>query len=124
VETCDVRPGGQIAWEADDYSQLVWEIIAVEPQHSTYREGPGILPVATEVLSITQSSLATGGHLPFSSFVLVTPEIVADLSVTANITLSTRSTIGDRRPGPLSSKVMITSAGMSSFVPRKQRYQR
>jgi uncharacterized protein YndB with AHSA1/START domain len=80
VETCDVRPGGQIAWDLGDYGPLVWEIIDVEPERSLiYREGPGILPVATEItvtfeasgtgtrLSITQSGFGPGddwqGHL-------------------------------------------------------------
>jgi uncharacterized protein YndB with AHSA1/START domain len=80
IETCDIRPGGQVAWEPNEYGQLVWDITDVEPERSlTYREGPGIVPVATEVtvtfdatdtgtrLSITQSGFGPGddwqGHL-------------------------------------------------------------
>jgi uncharacterized protein YndB with AHSA1/START domain len=73
VEEADVRPGGRIAFAADEYGQLVWEIIDVEPgQRLVYREGPGILPVATEVtvvfeeaeadtrLTVTQSGFGEG----------------------------------------------------------------
>ncbi|HSK95388.1 MAG TPA: SRPBCC family protein, partial [Euzebyales bacterium] len=50
VAECDVRPGGRIAWEPDEYGQLVWDITDVEQQRRlVYREGPGILPVETEV---------------------------------------------------------------------------
>jgi uncharacterized protein YndB with AHSA1/START domain len=50
VVEADVAPGGRIAWEADEYGQLVWEITEVEPQRRlVYTEGPGILPAPTEV---------------------------------------------------------------------------
>jgi uncharacterized protein YndB with AHSA1/START domain len=63
IATCDVRPGGQIAWEADDYGQLLWDITDVEPERSlTYREGPGILPVPTEV-TVTFEATGTGTRL-------------------------------------------------------------
>jgi uncharacterized protein YndB with AHSA1/START domain len=73
IETCDVRPGGQIAWEPDEFGGMVWDITDVEPERSlTYRENPLILPVPTEVtvafeatgtgtrLSITQSGFGPG----------------------------------------------------------------
>jgi uncharacterized protein YndB with AHSA1/START domain len=73
VEKADVRPGGQIAWAADEYGQMVWDIIDVEPgRRLTYREAAGILPVATEVtvifeeveagtrLTVTQSGFGEG----------------------------------------------------------------
>ncbi|MFC0527454.1 SRPBCC domain-containing protein [Phytohabitans kaempferiae] len=73
VEQADVRPGGQISWTPDEYGQLVWDIVEAEPgEKLTYREGPGILPVTTEVtvtfeeaeagtrLTITQSGFGEG----------------------------------------------------------------
>ena len=73
IETCDVRPGGQIAWEPDEFGGMVWDITDVEPERSlSYRERPLILPVPTEVtvafeatgtgtrLSITQSGFGPG----------------------------------------------------------------
>jgi uncharacterized protein YndB with AHSA1/START domain len=63
VEKADVRPGGQIAFAPDEYGQLVWDIVDVEPgQRLTYREGPGILPVATEV-TVTFEEAGTGTRL-------------------------------------------------------------
>jgi uncharacterized protein YndB with AHSA1/START domain len=72
VEKADVRPGGQIAWAPEEYGQLVWDVVDVEPGHRlTYREA-GILPVATEVtvvfeeaqagtrLTVTQSGFGEG----------------------------------------------------------------
>ncbi|SMD17701.1 SRPBCC domain-containing protein [Kibdelosporangium aridum] len=50
VEETDVRPGGRIAWAADDYGQLVWDIVEADPPNKlVYKEGPGILPVETDV---------------------------------------------------------------------------
>ncbi|MCW6006097.1 SRPBCC domain-containing protein [Micromonospora sp. CPCC 205371] len=73
IEKADVRPGGQIAWAADEAGQLVWDIIDVEPGHRlTYRESAFILPVATEItvtfeeaeagtrLTVTQSGFGEG----------------------------------------------------------------
>jgi uncharacterized protein YndB with AHSA1/START domain len=73
VEKADVRPGGQIAWAPDDYGQMVWDIVDVDPgRRLTYREAPAILPVATEVtvtfeeaeagtrLTVTQSGFGEG----------------------------------------------------------------
>lgn len=73
VENADVRPGGQIAFTPDEYGQLVWDIVEVEPgRRLTYREGPGVLPVTTEVtvtfeeaeagtrVTITQSGFGEG----------------------------------------------------------------
>jgi uncharacterized protein YndB with AHSA1/START domain len=63
VEKADVRPGGQIAWEADEYGGLVWEIVEVDPQRRlVYREAPGILPVATEV-TVTFEEASAGTRL-------------------------------------------------------------
>lgn len=80
VEEADVRPGGRVAWAGDEYGQLVWDIVDVEPgQTLRYREGPGILPVSTEVtvrfeetesgarITVTQAGFGEGedwqGHL-------------------------------------------------------------
>jgi uncharacterized protein YndB with AHSA1/START domain len=73
VDEADVRPGGRIAFAPDEYGQLVWDIVDVEPgQRLVYREGPGILPVTTEVtvvfeeaqagtrLTVTQSGFGEG----------------------------------------------------------------
>ncbi|BCB77541.1 hypothetical protein GCM10022251_69230 [Phytohabitans flavus] len=73
VEKANVEPGGQIAWTPDEYGQLVWDIVDVDPERKlTYREGAGILPVETEVtvtfeeaeagtrLTITQSGFGEG----------------------------------------------------------------
>jgi uncharacterized protein YndB with AHSA1/START domain len=63
VAECDVRPGGRIAWEPNEYGQLVWDITDVEPQRRlVYREGPGILPVETEV-TVTFEATGTGTRL-------------------------------------------------------------
>jgi uncharacterized protein YndB with AHSA1/START domain len=63
IEKADVRPGGQIAWEPDDYGQLVWDIVEVDPERQlVYREGPGILPVATEV-TVTFEEASAGTRL-------------------------------------------------------------
>ncbi|GAA4443217.1 SRPBCC domain-containing protein [Phytohabitans houttuyneae] len=63
VEKADVEPGGQIAWAPDEYGQMVWDIIDVEPEQKlTYREGAGILPVATEV-SVTFEEVEAGTRL-------------------------------------------------------------
>jgi uncharacterized protein YndB with AHSA1/START domain len=63
VQTADVRPGGQIAWEPDEFGQLVWEITEVEPgRRLAYREGPFILPVATDV-TVTFEEVEAGTRL-------------------------------------------------------------
>jgi uncharacterized protein YndB with AHSA1/START domain len=63
VETADVEPGGRIAWAPDEYGQLVWDIVEVEPgRRLVYREGPGILPVETEV-TVTFEEAAAGTRL-------------------------------------------------------------
>jgi uncharacterized protein YndB with AHSA1/START domain len=63
IATCDIRPGGQVAWEPDEYGQLVWDITDVEPERSlAYREGPGIVPVPTEV-TVTFEATGTGTRL-------------------------------------------------------------
>jgi uncharacterized protein YndB with AHSA1/START domain len=61
VEECDVRPGGRIAWAPDEYGQLVWDVGDVEPERRlVYSEGPGILPVATEVtVTFTETEAGT-----------------------------------------------------------------
>lgn len=60
IEEADVKPGGRIAWAPDDFGQLVWEIVDAQPPNRlTYREGPGILPVSTEV-TVTLEQEDTG----------------------------------------------------------------
>jgi len=60
VAEADVTPGGRIAWEPDEYGQLVWEYTEVEPERRlVYTEGPGILPVPTEV-TVTFEESGTG----------------------------------------------------------------
>lgn len=61
IQKADVQPGGQIAWEPDEYGQLVWDIVEVEPgRRLAYKEGPGIVPVTTEVtVTFEESSAGT-----------------------------------------------------------------
>ncbi|ONI86474.1 hypothetical protein ALI144C_11225 [Actinosynnema sp. ALI-1.44] len=50
VEQADVRPGGRIAWTADEYGQLVWDIVEVDPPNTfVYKEGATFLPAESEV---------------------------------------------------------------------------
>ncbi|RSM77328.1 PDZ domain-containing protein [Kibdelosporangium aridum] len=50
VEETDVRPGGRIAWAADDYGQLVWSIVDADPPNKlVYKEGATFLPAESEV---------------------------------------------------------------------------
>lgn len=63
VEKADIQPGGQIAFAPDEYGQLVWEITEAEPERRlAYREGAGILPVATEV-TVTFEEVEAGTKL-------------------------------------------------------------
>lgn len=50
VERADAQPGGQIVWEADEWGQLVWDVVAADPPNKlVYRESPFAVPVETEV---------------------------------------------------------------------------
>ncbi|HET6529202.1 MAG TPA: SRPBCC domain-containing protein [Actinoplanes sp.] len=63
IDEADVQPGGRIAWAPDEYGQLVWDIVEVDPQRRlVYREGPGILPAATEV-TVTFEEASAGTRL-------------------------------------------------------------
>jgi uncharacterized protein YndB with AHSA1/START domain len=63
VEKAEVKPGGQVAWAADEYGQLVWDIVEVEENRRlVYREGPGILPTDTEV-TVTFEEAGAGTRL-------------------------------------------------------------
>jgi uncharacterized protein YndB with AHSA1/START domain len=62
VEQADATAGGRVAWVADEYGQLVWDIVSADPPNSLVFRESGILPGESEV-TVTFEQADTGTRI-------------------------------------------------------------